>query len=165
MNRTHKESLPDDKPILDACCGSGMFWFNKDHPDAIWVDNREVNLTLCDGRKLEIKPDIIADFTDLPFEDGAFKLVVFDPPHLLHAGDDSWLAQKYGKLPDAWKPFIKAGFDECMRVLDDYGVLVFKWSEVDIKVRDIIKTVGQEPLFGNRRSGKAHWMLFMKGVC
>ena len=46
------------KKILDVCCGSRMFWFDKENPDTIFADNREVETTLCDGRKLLIKPDI-----------------------------------------------------------------------------------------------------------
>ena len=38
------------KPILDACCGSRMFWFDKTNPAAIFMDNRELDDTLCDGR-------------------------------------------------------------------------------------------------------------------
>lgn len=30
-----------DKIILDACCGSRMFWFNKKHPNAIFADIRD----------------------------------------------------------------------------------------------------------------------------
>lgn len=41
--------------ILDACCGSRMFWFDRENPDVIFADNREVETTLCDGRTLLIK--------------------------------------------------------------------------------------------------------------
>jgi len=34
------------KPILDACCGSRMFWFDKKNPAAIFMDNRELEDTL-----------------------------------------------------------------------------------------------------------------------
>ena len=27
--------------ILDACCGSRMFWFDKQNPDVVFADNRE----------------------------------------------------------------------------------------------------------------------------
>ena len=37
--------------ILDACCGSRMFWFNKEHENALYMDNRTLDTTLCDGRK------------------------------------------------------------------------------------------------------------------
>lgn len=57
------------KKILDVCCGSRMFWFDKENPDTIFADNREVETTLCDGRKLLIKPDIKMDFRNMPFED------------------------------------------------------------------------------------------------
>lgn len=106
------------KPVLDACCGSRMFWFNRRHPDVVFMDRREESHTLCDGRALEIKPDVVGDFRKMPFSDGAFRLVVFDPPHLIHAGESSWLAKKYGKLNgETWKEDLKDGFRECFRVL------------------------------------------------
>ncbi|APH15520.1 putative dNA cytosine methyltransferase [Clostridium sporogenes] len=86
---------------------------------------------------------------------------MFDPPHLLKVGEDSWLAKKYGKLTDTWKEDIKKGFDECMRVLDEYGVLIFKWNEEQITLKDILKNIEYEPLFGNKRA-KTHWLVFMK---
>ncbi len=149
------------KPILDACCGSKMFWFDKENENVVFMDNRELEDTLCDGRKLSIKPDVIADFRDIPYSDNTFKLVVFDPPHLIRAGKNSWLAKKYGVLGETWPQDIKQGFDECMRVLDMYGVLVFKWNEEQIKLSKLLKVIGKKPLFGNRRS-KTHWMVFMK---
>lgn len=149
------------KPILDACCGSKMFWFDKENENVVFMDNRELEETLCDGRKLTIKPDVIADFKDIPFPDNSFKLVVFDPPHLNKLGENSWMAKKYGVLGKDWEKDIKQGFGECMRVLDTYGVLVFKWNEEQIKLSKLLKVIGKKPLFGNRRS-KTHWMVFMK---
>ena len=149
------------KPILDACCGSRMFWFDKQNPDVVFMDNRVLEDTLCDGRKLVIKPNVLADFRAIPYNDKTFKLVVFDPPHLLRAGKNSWLAKKYGVLAETWPQDIRQGFDECMRVLDDYGVLVFKWNEEQIKQREVLRAIGRRPLFGDRR-GKTHWMVFMK---
>ena len=151
------------KPILDACCGSRMFWFDKQNPDVVFMDNRELDDVLCDGRKLIIKPDVVGDFRSIPFPDKSFKLVVFDPPHLISAGENSWLAKKYGVLAETWSQDIRQGFDECMRVLDDYGVLVFKWNEEQIKQREVLRAIGRRPLFGDRR-GKTHWVTFMKGV-
>lgn len=113
------------KQILDAACGSKMFWYDRDNENVLFVDNRSVTDTLCDGRKLVIKPDVVADFTKLPFEDGTFRLVVFDPPHLIRIGETSWMAKKYGKLPEDWQSLIKQGFTECFRVLQPFGVLAF----------------------------------------
>ncbi|WP_028976454.1 class I SAM-dependent methyltransferase [Sporolactobacillus terrae] len=141
------------KPILDACCGSRMFWFDKHNPKAVYMDNRKLKDNLCDGRTLEVNPDVVADFRDMPFGDESFYLVVFDPPHLIHAGN--------GVLEDTWKEDIKKGFDECMRVLKPNGTLIFKWNEEQIRLPEIIKAIGEKPLFGNRRS-KTHWMVFMK---
>lgn len=56
---------------------------------------------------------------------------------------------------------MKAGFDECMRVLEPDGILVFKWNEEQIKLNDVLKEFEKEPLLGNQR-GKTRWILFMK---
>ena len=122
------------------------------------------NILYVTAGKLEVHPDVIADFTEMPYPDSSFKLVVFDPPHLLKAGKDSWLAKKYGKLPEDWPRVIKKGIDECFRVLEDYGVLIFKWNEDQITVREVLKAIGRQPLFGHTtgRHGKTMWMCFMK---
>lgn len=152
------------KVILDACCGSRMFWFNKENPNVLFADIRQEEHILCDGRKLNVSPDVIADFTRMPFEDCSFKLIVFDPPHLEKLGKSSWMAKKYGVLTPTWETDLKAGFDECMRVLEDYGILIFKWNEIQIPVKKILTVLGQQPLFGHPtgRHGKTHWMCFMK---
>lgn len=151
-----------DKLILDACCGSRMFWFDRTNKHTIFMDNRELNTNLCDGRSLIIKPDIIDDFRAMPFEDNSFYMVVFDPPHLIQAGEKSWLAQKYGKLnKDTYKDDLLQGFNECYRVLKPNGTLIFKWNEEQIKISEILKLFPQKPLFGNQRA-KTHWLVFMK---
>lgn len=157
--------MKTNKRILDACCGSKMFWFDKNNPNVDFCDTRQQSETLCDGRTLEIKPDIIVDFTDMPFEDNAYYLVVFDPPHLINVGETSWLAKKYGKLQKSdWQQIIRNGFNECMRVLRPNGVLVFKWNETDIPVSKIIEVIGQQPLFGHKsgKQNKTHWLCFIK---
>lgn len=153
--------MEEEKKILDACCGSRMFWFDKENPDVTYMDNRELSETLCDGRTLNVHPDVIADFTKMPFPDNSYYLVVFDPPHLIKAGDKSWLGKKYGILDDNWREMLHDGFEECMRVLKPNGVLIFKWNEDQIKLSEVLKALGQRPLFGNRRS-KTHWLTFMK---
>ena len=149
--------------ILDACCGSRMFWFDKQHPETIYMDKRQLTDTLCDGRKLEIKPDILADFKNIPFANNSFYLVVFDPPHLIQAGEKSWLRKKYGILPKDWHNELKQGFDECMRVLRQNGTLVFKWNEEQVKLSEVLSCFSQSPLFGHKR-GKTYFLVFMKEV-
>ena len=158
-----------EKRILDACCGGKMFWFDKQNPDVHFCDKRMVESMMVgkgrNARAFECKPDTVADFKRLPFEDNAFHLVVFDPPHLLRAGaETSYMAQKYGILPKDWQTEIHDGFHECMRVLKPNGVLIFKWNEVQITVTEIKTAIGADPLFGHV-SGKrsnTHWLCFMK---
>lgn len=84
--------------------------------------------------------------------------------YLLKVGKNSWLAKKYGKLTEDWPRVIKKGIDECFRVLDDYGVLIFKWNEDQITVREVLSAINRQPLFGHTtgRHGKTMWMCFMK---
>lgn len=149
------------KKILDACCGSRMFWFDKDNPDVMFMDHRKYYEELSTGHVINVDPDIVADFRDMPFDDNEFDLVVFDPPHLIHAGESSWLAKKYGRLDELWPEDIRQGFAECMRVLRPSGTLIFKWNEDQIPLADVLEAIGEPPLFGNKRS-KTHWLVFMK---
>ena len=141
-----------------------MCWFDKGNPDALFMDCRSEETTLCDGRMLEIKPDVVGDFRKMPFPDNAFYIVLFDPPHLNKLGESSWMAKKYGRLLPSWKDDIRQGFEECMRVLKPNGTLIFKWNEEQIKVRQILDIIPYNPLFGHPtgRSGKTIWMCFMK---
>ena len=153
------------KPILDVTCGGRMMWFNKQNPACLYLDNRELPETnLCGGRKFSVHPDMIADFTDLPFADNTFYLVVFDPPHLINVSDRAYMKIKFGRLGSEWPQVIHDGFAECMRVLKPYGTLIFKWSEVQISTRKVIEAIGQEPLFGHisGRKMNTHWTTFMK---
>ncbi|MHC5307534.1 class I SAM-dependent methyltransferase [Bartonella sp. LJL80] len=156
-----------EKPILDVCCGSKMFWFDKSDDRAIYGDIRAEKHTLCDGRTLEISPDINIDFRDLPFADDSFHLVVFDPPHLVNVGDKSWLKLKYGKLnKQTWRDDLRKGFSEAFRVLKPNGTLIFKWAEKDIPVREILALTPHKPVIGHKsgKSAGTHWITFLKGA-
>lgn len=162
-----------EKYILDATCGSRSIWFNKNQANTIYMDQRDEEYFAewkstknQSVRSCIVHPDILADFTEMPFPDECFDLVVFDPPHLITIGDNAWTNKKYGKLPEHWQDLIHDGFWECMRVLRDRGTLIFKWSETQINTRDVINAIGKEPLFGHRSGKKmnTHWLCFMKGV-
>jgi SAM-dependent methyltransferase len=158
------------KPVLDACCGSRMFWFDRHDPRALMGDMRREAHTLPDrsskggARELIIDPDIDLDFRAMPFPDDTFHLVVFDPPHLIRNGANGWLAKKYGKLGTDWRDDLQRGFAECFRVLRPHGTLVFKWNEHEVPVGTILALTDEKPLFGNRcgRTAKSHWIVFMK---
>lgn len=157
-----------DKKILDVTCGARTIWFNKTHPAAIYCDKRreEYNHLWKNAKNccLKIEPDILCDFTAIPFPDDSFSLVVFDPPHLTGAKETAWLVKKYGKLGDNWPQMLHDGFLECMRVLKPDGVLIFKWSEYDIPAEKVWRAIGQKPLFGHHSGKKSgtFWGCFMK---
>lgn len=156
--------------VLDACCGSRMFWFDRKDERAVFVDKRSETHLLPDkssrggSRTLQINPDFQADFTALPFAADSFALVVFDPPHLVRAGKNSWLAKKYGTLQGDWKAELTQGSAECFRVLKSEGTLIFKWNEYDVPVSQILALTPEKPLFGNRcgKHAKSHWIVFIK---
>ena len=161
----------NEKPVvLDACCGSRMFWFDRSDPRAVFVDKRRETHQLTDSsskggsRSLIIEPDTQADFTALPFKGGTFAMVVFDPPHLVRNGKSGWLAKKYGKLGADWREELTKGFAECFRVLKPEGTLIFKWNENDVPVSQILALTPERPLIGNRcgKSAKSHWIVFLK---
>lgn len=161
-----------EKKILDVTCGSRSIWFNKHHPNAIYCDKRIADESgvwksgdILSERHFVVKPDIQCDFTALPFDDNSFSLVVFDPPHLMKAGETAWLVKKYGRLDDEWPKMLHDGFNECKRVLKPDGVLIFKWSEFDIPAEKVWKAIGQKPLFGHHsgKNSKTFWACFMKG--
>lgn len=157
---------------LDPCCGPRMMWFNRAHPDVVFGDKRRETLTVTDRshgnpsgtRTLHIQPDVLLDFRAMPYADGTFKLVAFDPPHLERAGPRSWLAAKYGKLGQDWREDLRAGFSECFRVLATDGVLVFKWNETQVKLSEVLALTPHDPMFGQRSGNKGftHFLVFMK---
>ena len=157
-------------PVLDACCGSRMFWFDRKDSRATFVDKRRERHTLPDisskggSRELVIDPDHLADFTNLPFPDNTFALVVFDPPHFERNGATGWVGLKYGTLKGDWQEMLRGGFAECFRVLRPDGVLIFKWCEDEIPVSRILALTQERPLFGHKsgKQQKTHWVTFMK---
>jgi hypothetical protein len=63
--------FPDAETVLDMTYGSGKFW----------TDNERVAVTGIDLDPSRAR-DVVADFTRLPFADGAFDVAIFDPPYL-----------------------------------------------------------------------------------
>ncbi|WP_019700430.1 class I SAM-dependent methyltransferase [Paracidovorax oryzae] len=160
------------RPVLDPCCGSRMMYFDQADPRVVFGDCRHETVTVTDRshrddgtRTLHIEPDFLMDFRALPFADAAFRLVSFDPPHLVRAGPRSWLAAKYGKLGPDWREDIRQGFAECWRVLaPGGGTLIFKWNETQVPLSELRPLFPAQPLFGHRsgRRGLTHWIVFFK---
>lgn len=148
-----------------------MMWFDKKDSRALFVDKRRETYVQvrrdCGNKTRIVDPDIIADFTDLPFPDGTFDLVVFDPPHKIvsdHHVLNGGIVKAYGVLFADWREVLGSAFRECFRVLRDHGTLVFKWAAVDIPLADVLALTPEKPLFGQRvgRREKTHWVCFLK---
>ena len=162
-----------NKFILDPTCGGRSIWFNKNHPNAIYTDlRREGKGLMTDRPNFEINPDEVMDFRAMNFPDKHFKLIVWDPPHFINVPKKSWVIKKYGSLnEDSWKSDLLKGFNECWRVLDDFGTLIFKWScpsnesnKRKIKTSEVLKLLPVQPIVGhtNKSNSKTIWMCFLK---
>jgi hypothetical protein len=100
------------KTILDPCCGGRMFWFNRSHPDAVFGDARSESIVVTDRshdqdgtRTLNIAPDILMDFRDLPYPDGSFALAKQPTTHQVHD-----LCSKFAQMvADDWRDKVSVG--------------------------------------------------------
>ena len=161
--------VPPGAAVLDACCGSRMFWFDHEDGRAVFMDARKGEWPMPSGRKATVvEPDVVADFTAMPFADESFALVVFDPPHHTssHFGTKhiSIMQAKYGVLLPGWEEMLAAGFAECFRVLKPHGTLIFKWGAREIPLARVLALTPHRPLFGHTSGAKAHthWVAFLK---
>jgi hypothetical protein len=169
MNEKQNQINMENKFILDACCGPRWMWNNKHHPNTIYIDIREEDKGFSQkDKQTEIKPDIIMDCRKLKFQDKSFKLIVFDPPHIKGKDYNSNLKKCFGYLDkDNWKVDLKKCINEMWRCLEDYGILIFKFSDCNIPFKEVLSLFPEEYLFGNTKSTsksghKTKWFCFMK---
>jgi SAM-dependent methyltransferase len=126
--------------ILDATVNAGRFWVGSTRPvTGMDIDPRH-------------DPDVVGDNTDMPFENGSFDVVVYDPPHVPNQGEDNekdfntrfGLVVKSGakhgyNFSHTFPPFCA----EAYRVLRPEGVLLakiadyvhnhrFQWAHVEL---------------------------------
>jgi hypothetical protein len=100
----------------------------------------------------------------MKFESESFRLVVWDIPHKLKH-DKGLITMKYGSLGGNWREDISLGFSEIMRVLKKEGVLVFKYADLDISVKEMLSLFPIKPLFGTvtkKGVNNTYWFTFMK---
>jgi len=143
--------------ILHACCGRRLFWYNKNHPDVIYIDIRAA-----------VNPDRIMDCTATNFKDNYFDFIVFDPPHCSYSENNKGIfKEKYGGFPAAkTRFFIKKAFIEFKRILKKDGLVVFKWNTHSQKLAVILSMIEDfEVLFGHltahktKSSSQTYWLL------
>jgi len=112
--------------ILDATVNAGRFWSGSTRPvTGMDIDPKH-------------KPDVVGDNTDMPFDDGSFDVIVYDPPHIPNQGKDnkkdftsrfglvikSSLKQGYN-FNHLYPPFVSEAF----RVLKKNGILFCKIAD------------------------------------
>ena len=164
-----------EESILDATCGGRSIWLpeSKDHDNTLYIDTRErePGFTGQEGRTFSVEPDEVQDFRDLPYGDGSFNLVVFDPPHLVRENGQEqltgYITKSYGALhAETWQSDLKAGFNELFRVLSPGGTLVFKFADNNIDFKEVLSLAPYEPLFGTttkkKNSVENRWFVFHK---
>lgn len=85
--------------------------------------------------KMDIAPrtrdTMPADVTALPFRNGVFSAVIFDPPFFATSSKKGTLRVKYGgfeNMDELWRMY-RSAMDEMSRVLRIGGVLVFKCQD------------------------------------
>jgi SAM-dependent methyltransferase len=122
------EFYPRDRPrkILDATVNGGRFWRGSKRPvTGMDIDPRH-------------KPDVVGDNTAMPFSDGSFDVVVYDPPHIPNQGKDNEkdFNDRFGlvvrspkenhyNLSHTFRPFLA----EAHRVLIPEGILLAKITD------------------------------------
>ena len=157
------------KVLADLCCGARSIWWDKNHPDCIYMDIREEEPGTIELQpNWSVKPDVIGDYRDMFFDDETFHLIVWDTPHILEAKGGIML-MKYGKLGYGWKDDMRRGFNEIWRVLKPHGVLLFKYNDLSIPVPAMLECFPVQPLVGTRTkksvSGNGEgtfWFAFIK---
>lgn len=151
---------PQAVKILDMSAGARAVWFDKSHPDTVFVDCRP-----------EVKPDIVCDTRELPAEVGQdFDLIVFDPPHK-NFGAGSNMAKNYGHHTSAEiRDIIRRSAAEAHRVSKPDALMAFKWSTGDFKLQTALDLMAEhwQPLFGHgvchqqRRGNATSWVMLRR---
>lgn len=145
--------------VLDVSAGNRAIWFDKQYPDAVYIDIRP-----------EVKPDHVADSRLLPADIGdGFSLIVFDPPHK-NNGPNFGMARSYGCFNhEEIRSVIANTAKEAHRVTKDDALMAFKWNDHSIKLTKIVGLLSPywEPLFGHgvshqQRSSSTSWVMLRR---
>lgn len=81
--------LRDAHTALDLTFGAGTFWKGQ-RPPSLSVTGNNIDP--------KAPTDLHVDFTDTGLQDGSYDLVVYDPPHLPHLGETSFMGKRFGTV-------------------------------------------------------------------
>ena len=145
--------------ILDATAGKRAVWFEKQYPDAVYIDVRPDG----DTRNL------LVDCRRTDFENGSFDLIIFDPPHM-NCGPKSQMAARYGHwLTADIRDLVRDAFVEFHRLLRPDGLVAFKWNDHDTPLERILapvsgfdKLVGVPTAVRTKHSSTTYWVLMRR---
>jgi hypothetical protein len=141
--------------------GTRAAWFDKHRPDVMHIDIRE-----------KVRPDVVANSKLLPFRDGTFDLIVFDPPHV-NGGAKSNISRDYGHHTTAGiRELISLSAREAHRVGMVGCRMAFKWNDHDQRLEAVLDLVDEfwQPLFGSRvserslRASRTCWVMLDRKV-
>ena len=157
--------------ILDATTGGKHMWFpeSEELERAVYADRRRVE-GLEHQPGWECDPSVLCDTRRLPFTDGSFSLVAYDPPHRVTDGGMRELSgvveQKYGALrAETWQADLRQSFRELWRVLESGGTLTFKWADVHKSHDQVLEVLTESPLYGvttEKDRAVTKWWVFNK---
>jgi len=145
--------------ILDLSAGNRAIWFNKNHPLAVFLDERP-----------GVEPTIVCNTNSIPPEAGSdFDLVVFDPPHMC-CGPKSNMAKLYGyHTTKRILETIEKTSLEAHRITKPDALMALKWNDHDIKLSRVFALMPKwEPLFGHsvstrtKHSSQTFWALLRR---
>jgi SAM-dependent methyltransferase len=116
--------------VLDPTYGRGVWWsiWQPKHMAAnVWKVGSWERSEMWHGEEPYF------DFRNMPFEDGIFDVVAYDPPYKLNGTPTPAVDAPYGvDEPTRWRErlvLIAQGQDECARVLKPGGILLLKCQD------------------------------------
>lgn len=175
----------NEKFILDVTAGMRKIWFDKNQENTVFLDKKDDSELLMDYRntmrainrygignykkRVRTNPTVVGDYAKIEYPNNTFDLIVFDPPHFIKKKQDvHWKFKTWGCLnAETWQSEIKKATRELLRVLKPHGILIFKWNDTDVSVKEVLTLFPIKPLFGHlgtrrKKKNRTYWLCFMK---
>ena len=131
--------------ILDMSAGNRAIWFNKRHPDCLYVDIRA-----------EVNPDLVCDMREghPAIHNNTYNLIIFDPPHV-NFGANANMTKTYGHHTSAEiRDIIRGSAYQAWICGKPGSLMAFKWNDHDQSFKSVLALMDDwwEPLFGTTTS-------------